>query len=471
MNLNTRQKRYVSVPPSLLPITFLLGLALLLLALALTGSARTARAQGGELRNQPRRGLIYTGLKRSTRPRCRPGFDVQIPGSKRLLCTHGPDPSPRGTTVFKSVSPLANASATAQIACDADGQSGKRVQVLYAHASDKPDRYAAYLTSIQQWAVGVDSIFSASALQTGGDRHVRFVHDAACQPIVPNVVLPPDADDTIGAMYQALQAQGFGRSDRNYLVFMDANIYCGIATMETNDSPWSTSSLNSGPYYARIDAGCWNDPTAAHELMHTFGGVQASAPHSTGAGHCFDESDRMCYSDTSKIAMQYPCESPNEFRFDCNHDDYFSTAPPPGSYLATHWNAANSAFLIGAVPLNPQMQIDSVTTGELSKKGLFTPTNVFKRGDTVTVRLHVSAQDPGNLGVVQVDLRALQPDGSAICVMTLLTDAKSSAQGSCDLPRKAPAGQWRIAFRLQPKANYVLDPASLNTYPFTVTTK
>ena len=54
----------------------------------------------------------------------------------------------------------------------------------------------------------------------------------------------------------------------------------------------------------------------------------------------------MCYDDTSGIPLRFECPdySHNE-RLDCNHDDYFSTSPKAGSYLATHWNVANSDWL------------------------------------------------------------------------------------------------------------------------------
>jgi len=39
--------------------------------------------------------------------------------------------------------------------------------------------------------------------------------------------------------------------------------------------------------------------------------------------------------------------------YDCGHDDYFNPAPPAGSYLATHWNTYDSAFLAPCGKLAP----------------------------------------------------------------------------------------------------------------------
>jgi len=307
----------------------------------------TAHPLGTIPPDQPAQGLVYSGLDGGT-PLCPQAFEV----GRQRLCTHGPDTPPRGFAVSADVAPAVTPAATAGIACYGDGSSGKRVQVMYVRASDQPDRFAQYLPSIQSWAAGMDAIYNASASETGGYRRVRFVTDAGCDLSVLDVVLSPTGDDSFSNTTSELSALGYNLPNRKYLMFVDANVYCGIGSMWLDDQPGSNNTSNTNVGYARVDAGCWSSDVAAHELMHNLGGVQYSAPNSSGGGHCTDEWDRMCYSDSPNFpAMRTLCPDTNhDLRFDCNHDDYFSTAPPVGSYLASHWNTANSAWLLPGPP-------------------------------------------------------------------------------------------------------------------------
>jgi len=270
-------------------------------------------------------------------------------------CTHGPDAAPTGvdasqprTTTALTTSTEGTASTSnSTVPCYGDGTTGKRVQIVYAHASDVADRAAALASSVGQWAGNVDAVFDDSAAETGGVRHVRWATDASCNLVIQRVKLSTTGDDNFNNTMAELQSVGLNRTDRKYLVLVDATMYCGIATMNTDDSEASTNASNVSTGYARVDSGCWgmSNPVEAHELMHTLGAVESSAPHSTGAGHCTDANDRMCYSDSSGLPMTYVCPTAHERLFDCNHDDYYSTSPAGGSYLATHWNTASSSYL------------------------------------------------------------------------------------------------------------------------------
>jgi hypothetical protein len=270
------------------------------------------------------------------------------PVGDRGLCTHGPDPAPPGVTAAEVDAPVAfTAAATGP--CDGDGQSGNRIQVLYARASDVPDHFSTYQNSFGVWAEQADQTYQASAQETGGYRYLRFVHDANCTISVLKVTVDPADDDSINSFINALTARGYARDDRKYMVFLDVTDlnFCGQGLTYTDDSFGQANWNNIYTSWAVIYSGCWADETtAAHELGHALGAVQDSAPHYSGHGHCTDEWDVMCYKDGPGVSLQYLCGDYNhDARLDCNHDDYFSTNPPSGNYLATHWNVANSQFL------------------------------------------------------------------------------------------------------------------------------
>jgi hypothetical protein len=286
---------------------------------------------------------------------CGPGL-TQLPKSGR--CTHGPDDPPPTGVVTSNQSPLTPAEArrvTANVVCEDDGTSGFRVQVLYLRSSSDADAYAKNLNSIRTWAAGADTILRDSSTAAGQEMGFTFVMTTDCQIDVQNVVISPSAIRTFDATIMALEQQGYDRVNRIYMMFADTSSagICGIGTIWEDDRAEATNANNRGPSYARADPICWDAHTAAHELMHNLGGVQYSAPHSTGFGHCIDEYDVMCYRDDSQSPpMQFICkpQSTFEMRYDCGNDDYFDPLPQLGSYLATHWNSARNWFLTQDVP-------------------------------------------------------------------------------------------------------------------------
>jgi hypothetical protein len=297
------------------------------------------------------------GLHKASAGRCVGGYDVVgHPG----MCSPGPDAGPEGVDVrapkgsggtsggrnkpSPSPSPTATPPPAPAPAGGRCGTDGYRVQAVYAVSSDVADAYGTLLPSLRDWAGVVDNVYATSAAETGGTRHVRWLTDASCVPVVSKVVMTPAGDDSFSNTIAELQAAGFDRTDRKYVVWVDSNVYCGIGNVKGDDSPGAANANNAGPSYGRTDRGCWGGYTEAHELMHNIGGVQLSAPHSTGAWHCTDEYDRMCYRENN-ATMLYLCPQEHDVSFDCNHDDYYSTAPQAGSYLAGHWNAASSVYL------------------------------------------------------------------------------------------------------------------------------
>ncbi|WP_278251536.1 RICIN domain-containing protein [Streptomyces griseocarneus] len=447
------------------------------------------------------RGLVYKGLDPA--PKGDPCVGVYRVSDARL-CTHGPDAPPKGIDITKDTPPVAKAASapdlkgdgkqapaaaealqgstaaldarTGSVAaggpapaapgapggsktvCEGDGSTGNRVQVLYVHGPGR-DRFGQYAASFKQWAAETDVIYNASAKETGGERHVRYVTEADCSPSVLNVEIPDGSLAEFGATNNALAAKGFNRRDRKYMIFADAQVYCGIGTFNGDERPGADNLSNFGPSYGRTDNGCWGGSTPAHELGHNLGAVNNSAPHTSKAAHCVDEWDIMCYSDAPYYpAMQTICpDRSNDERLDCGHDDYFHTNPRPGSYLATHWNIANNRFLIaggGSTDPNPNpsptpnptgTSTPDPSTGPAAQVTQIAPDSALvswpKAASAAGYDLLLNGKKYADVKETSVRLVSLTPDTAyKVAVAARGADGKVSAPGRTASFRTLPSG-------------------------------
>ena len=354
-------------------------------------SGTASGAAGDEVpADDPARGLVYDGLRpgRGVGP-CAGMFEVAGPAGAQPACTHGPDPAPPGVDVRSPFDPPAAGPDAAQsftlppFVCDGNGTDAYRVEALFVRATDTPDRYDVVESTLYHVLRQIDQNLNASALETGGSQHIRFVADSSCRPIITRVALSPGGDDSFSAMLSELRPMGFNRTDRKYFVFADSGVYCGVAELRDDESASAVPGANKNNgnlqvpgLVARIDRACWNPVAGIHELAHTLGGAQLGAPNATANHHCTDEWDALCYADAAGVVVQTVCpDTAHQLLLDCNHDDYFSTSPPPGSYLATNWNTSRSAFLtavsVPAPPPNDNLANAQPVEGKVGRVRLF----------------------------------------------------------------------------------------------------
>jgi hypothetical protein len=284
----------------------------------------------------------------------------QVKESKTTLCTHGGDPRvEEGLGAMRPRSPAAATGAP----CPDGGVSGKRVEVIYAVPQDQTNNYASSLASVHTAVDDADAFLDQSTPSIGG-QHYRWLCENGTDVTVRNVTLIPVGADnqfTYGDMVFSLQnqvAQGLGTtdflsSDRIYLVFVDQisafYAFGGQGDIRNDDTPSPTTNLNqTGPHYSLING--FSGFIAEHEMGHNIGAVQLSAPHTSGAWHCFEENDVMCYSDggpyfTGGGGLVFNCPTLPGTQFDCGQDDYYNGQAAAGTYLGTHWDTSDSAFL------------------------------------------------------------------------------------------------------------------------------
>src|SRR5690242_13400723 len=140
----------------------------------------TAPAAAAPSTTAAARGQVVKGLVHADRPGC-----SLFVGTRSGVCTHGPDAAPIGLDVRRgrSIAALRNAAGlttpagaarttpgtvtmpadgSGAIVCDGDGVSGRRVQVLYVVAADRPDRFLSLVDALGQYTIRADGVLNAS---------------------------------------------------------------------------------------------------------------------------------------------------------------------------------------------------------------------------------------------------------------------------------------------------------------------
>jgi hypothetical protein len=184
---------------------------------------------------------------------------------------------------------------------------------------------------------------------------------------------------------------------------------------------------------------------AAHELTHTLGAVLHGSPNASGAGGCLDDYDLLC-GRTAPAAGAHVCPKKHENRLDCGHDDYFSTNPKPGSYLAENWNVAQSEFLLRSdggddIPTRPGAP--EPTTAPKLGPGRADPTVTAEPNPTVTDpgEADVRRDAPPSPGVTPTD--PLPTEESGRRADRAGRDARTPTCGPCRWRRRPPAAACR----------------------------
>lgn len=226
-------------------------------------------------------------------------------------------------------------------------RGSRHFRVFYGYVAGAPDRLDLHRTALRADLAMTDATINASAGRTGGTRHLRLHTGGDCVLAITSVELPRHMNPI--EIRQLLVGRGALQGNEKAIVYAEPDPklpgVCGWSELYADDRPRGADNYNNrGNTASVIFTSCLSRGTTGHEVMHALGGVQPSAPNGTRNHHCVDEYDRMCYADGDPKPLRYVCPKDHEQLFDCNGDDFFHTSPPPGSYLATHWNVANSDY-------------------------------------------------------------------------------------------------------------------------------
>ncbi|MBI5877671.1 MAG: hypothetical protein HZB53_08480 [Chloroflexi bacterium] len=102
------------------------------------------------------------------------------------------------------------------------------------------------------------------------------------------------------------------------------------------------------------------------------------------------------------------------------------------------------------------VRVDSIQIGRDSSDQ-FTAMNVFKPGDNLVVRAHVTDNNGNSVSHASVTLAVLKPDGTAQCTSTGLTDDMGDMTITCSTLQQSPVGVWTVRLRTVSRTGYGTD--------------
>jgi hypothetical protein len=223
-----------------------------------------------------------------------------------------------------------------------------RIQLVYLIPAGAPDASGTMVPLIRQHFVQSNAMVSNRAAEYGGDLALRVLCDSAGQPAV-RVLRGSGTDSSIGAIDQEIARQGQRITGQDNVVYWgDGGCGGGVAYGSGDTRPGVENNVNNAPGIAVVYGRC-PFTYMLHEQGHSMGAVLPNTPNTSGAGHCNDDADVMCYRDGGPRSGNYRanvCPSPNgnlDYYWDCNVNDYFHPNPSAGSFLATSWNLASCA--------------------------------------------------------------------------------------------------------------------------------
>lgn len=260
------------------------------------------------------------------------GWQVFLRDGSSVL-THGPDPPP-------PEGPGLAAAPRAPVCVDHATQH--HGHAIYAVAEDRANRYAAMAATVRGYIAEANGVLVEESAEFSVTIQYKFRCEGGIVEL-DNVTLPtPAAETTFSTIVSDLRDRGFDDPLAKYWVWYDGSVagFCGQGTVRSDDRLSADNANNQGNDFG-ITYGCAAD-TMMHENGHNLGAVQLSAPDSSGAWHCFDGQDVMCYADGGPNGTYDPAVCTDREHWDCGHDSYFNPKPAAGTYLATHWNLGSN---------------------------------------------------------------------------------------------------------------------------------